>query len=64
MKMSKKQTDKANQLKGDTVTDLPVTEEQAADIKGGAETNRDFSGQIQVLSLSWGSDQSGSFDRG
>lgn len=43
-------------LRADTLADLPVTDEQADETKGGAETkgDRDCSDQIQVLSFSWG----------
>ena len=50
-------------LQSDILIDLPLADEQADETKGGGETkdSRDFSGQIQVLSWSWGVTQTGSF---
>ena len=51
--MSKKKANKANQVKVDTVIDSPVTEKQAAEIKGGAGTNRPI-GQFEIKDFSFG----------
>ena len=51
--MSKKQADKANKVKVDAAIDSPVTEEQAAEIKGGAETNRPIR-QFEIKDFSFG----------